>query len=252
MRKPSVFERARRATVSLALGNNKDGLKTIGSGFAVYGRIPGLIVTAKHVLVPGVHVLVMEPMTKHADGTLGPLRARSYAIEQISRVVHTTADLAILVTEGREFPEGRSLALMDDSGGVGVGHEVASCGWPYGEKINPQGQRALPTCTATTGIVGAILPHPRVNPEARSLYRVQMPLNPGNSGGPVFDPRTGRVVGVVSKGVVLRYPYKDENDQDAVVKVPSGLAYVVPIEALEECLDTYRQLRKGADNGQEG
>lgn len=246
-----MFERARRATVSFALENNKGGLKTIGSGFAVCGEIRGLIVTAKHVLVPGVRVLVMDPMTKHADGTLGPLTARGYSIEQISRVVHPTADLAILVIEGREFPAGRSLALMDDSGGVGVGHEVASCGWPYGEKINPREQRALPTCTATTGIVGAILPHPRVNPEARSLYRVQMPLNPGNSGGPVFDPRTGKVVGVVSQGVVLRYPYKDDNEQDAVVKVPSGLAYVVPIDALGECLTIYRQLSKGGDNEQE-
>ena len=61
-----------------------------------------------------------------------------------------------------------------------------------------------------------ISPHPEMSPAGRNLYYIQMPVDPGNSGGGVFSPQTGELIGVVSAKLVLG-------------GMDTGLSVVVPL-----------------------
>jgi S1-C subfamily serine protease len=52
---------------------------------------------------------------------------------------------------------------------------------------------------------------------------MQLPVNPGNSGGPVFDPDTGEVYGIVSR----RFEPKG---------IPAGLCVVEPVVRVMEAI----------------
>ncbi len=50
---------------------------------------------------------------------------------------------------------------------------------------------------------------------------LQLPVNPGNSGGAVFDPRTGAVIGIISEGLEVN-------------NIPTGLCIAEPVYPLME------------------
>lgn len=139
----------------------------VGTAFAVG---PGEALTARH-LVLGAD-----------DVTLVDTNGRGW----VARVLGTDArtDLALLIVEGASLPPVR----FAEAAGPRVGDPVAAIGNPFGLGHS-----------LTTGVVahlgGRLAPGadgPRVD-----FVQLSIPLNPGNSGGPVFD-RNGRVIGVLA------------------------------------------------------
>jgi S1-C subfamily serine protease len=142
---------------------HEDGL---GSGFFVDES--GIALTNRHVVGErdSVKVVLIDGRKKRA-----PVIARAEEL-----------DLALIKVPIRDAPP-LQLAGFDD---VRIGSWVACIGHGYGG-----------IWTYTTGMISNIYPVEGQRP----VFQTQIPVNPGASGGPVFD-RQGRVVGIMTAGSV--------------------------------------------------
>jgi serine protease Do len=137
-----------------------------GSGFIISSD--GLILTNAHVVREAKEVTV-----KLSD-------RREFAAKVLGS--DTTTDIAVLRIEARDLP----VVRLGDSRKLEVGDPVMAIGSPYGFEQ-----------TATSGIVsakGRSLPNDAVVP----FIQTDAAVNPGNSGGPLFD-GSGAVIGVNSQ-----------------------------------------------------
>ncbi len=150
-------------SVVVIRGTGRDGRQDgLGSGFIIDKS--GLIVTNLHVIGEG-RAFVVET----SDGRkLTPI-----AVHAAERDV----DLAIVRVEAQDLP-----ALpLGDSDTVELGQEVVALG-------NPQGLEH-------SVVKGVISGNRQI--DGLPLIQLAIPIEPGNSGGPVLD-RMGRVLGVVT------------------------------------------------------
>jgi len=79
-----------------------------------------------------------------------------------------------------------------------------------------------------TGMVSNIYPVGTAGKD-KPIFQTQIPLNPGNSGGPIFD-KLGRVVGVVTSGI------KASNSINFAIRVDTALERFPRLVKLCDCL----------------
>ncbi|MCP5277846.1 MAG: trypsin-like peptidase domain-containing protein [Thiobacillus sp.] len=135
----------------------------LGSGFVVSPN--GVILTNGHV-VAGAEKLAVRFADKRE------LPARIVGVDPLT-------DVAVLKVEARNLP----VVTLGDSSKLEVGQWVLAIGAPLGLER-----------TATQGIISALgrtLPNDSYVP----FIQTDVPINQGNSGGPLFD-LAGRVVGI--------------------------------------------------------
>lgn len=164
-----------------------------GSGFVVHRD--GLIVTARHVTLRASRIVVDLPR-------LGPYDAELVGEDHVTdlavlRLLNPPAQLPVL-------PLGRSQDLR-------AGDWIVAVGTPFGF-----------TQTVTAGVVSFVGRHLQRDDVRVSSDFLQFsaPVNPGNSGGPVFD-LDGRVVGVTTQAA------------DAA----QGISFAIPSRTLKWVLD---------------
>jgi hypothetical protein len=169
---------ARRAKASTALVEVKP---SYGSGFCVHSS--GLFVTNEHVVrqAAGDVTLVL-------DGGLKTQRVVKAKVLRRDRAL----DLALLKVDGDEKIEALELGSDKDLNEL---TELIACGFPFGAALARPGE--YPAISINVGSVTSLR-----RDKAGDLHRIQLDaaVNPGNSGGPVFD-RSGKVVGVVVSGI---------------------------------------------------
>lgn len=187
-----VYERIAPSVVSVELEVPE---RRVGSGFAVS---PTRIVTARHLVVDAHAVTI-----RGADG-----------VEATARVVGTDArtDLALIEAEGVQLRP----AALGPSASLRVGDTVIVVGNPYGLGHS-----------LAVGVVGNLERRLAGDAPGRpgvGFLQLTLPLNPGNSGGPVFDAE-GRVVAVLS----------------GMHAQGQAIAFAVPSEALEQALPALEQ-----------
>ena len=196
-----------------------------GSGFVVGGNY---IVTNAHVLAPKLDT---DRRETHAvfipkGGTQAEVRNAEVLKQDEAH------DLCLLRVGGTALP---SLAL-GNSGEVREGETVAFTGFPI---LN-----ALGLFAAThQGIVSAIAPvvipvgsgrdlNPQVLKrlgEPFEIFQLDATAYPGNSGSPLFDPESGRVVGVINSVFVKR-------TKEVALTDPSGITYAIPVDHVRALL----------------
>lgn len=137
-----------------------------GSGFFVSSD--GAILTNAHVVGDRKKVGVVLRDGRKATGKVVALADEKYDLALVRVPLDNTKRL--------------KLAGMDQ---VRVGNWVASVGHGHGG-----------IWTYTTGMISNIYPKGKERP----VFQTQIPLNPGNSGGPIVD-ANGRAIGVVTAGV---------------------------------------------------
>jgi serine protease Do len=144
--------------------------KFSGTGFAL--TADGYIVTSAHV--------IQGPDSQKADSVLieGRDHQRYHAETVYSDVKH---DLAILRIKDRKFNGFGRLPYTFKGGQADLGERVYTLGYPREDVV--YGEGAL---SARSGFGGDT-----------AFYQVSIPLNPGNSGGPLLDGQ-GNLIGVVS------------------------------------------------------
>ena len=134
-------------------------------------------------------------------------------------------DIAVLKIDKRKLPALR----LGDSKRVTEGQPIAFTGFPIGAVLG------LHPVTHT-GIVSAITPIVIPAPTAGQLNlklirRMRSPYDvfqldatayPGNSGSPVYNPDTGKVLGIINKVFV-------QGTKETILQNPSGITYAIPI-----------------------
>jgi S1-C subfamily serine protease len=96
----------------------------------------------------------------------------------------STIDLALLRLNGKVTSKIDTFALFRDSEPV-LGEPVVAFGFPLTGLLSTSGNLTTGIISATTGL--------RDNPEN---FQISAPVQPGNSGGPLFD-QYGHVIGIV-------------------------------------------------------
>ena len=200
-----------------------------GTGFAVGDG--SLVATNFHVL----------PDNAGAEG--GPqivvLTSRTESVGQLrhARVVATdrVRDLALLQIEGAPLPP----LVLAEPGEAREGQAIALMGYPIAGAL---GFAPVTHHGVIASITVAALPAPsarQLDPRAVSklregnfeVFQLDATAYPGNSGGPLFDAETGRVLGIVNMVLV-------KAGRESALSSPTGISYAVPIENLRELMRT--------------
>lgn len=135
-----------------------------GTGFAISGN--GYIATNYHVV-------------RGADSIYVQNGKGSYKVQSI--YTDPVNDIAILKINDKTFDNLPSLPYSIKRGGANVGEAVFTMGFPKDDIVLGDGY-----VSSRTGINGDTL-----------AYQVAIPVNPGNSGGPLLD-NSGNIVGIIN------------------------------------------------------
>jgi S1-C subfamily serine protease len=229
---PEVVAAARPAVVAVglysALASPRFNFR--GTGFAVGdGR---MLVTNAHVVPEesaDLRQLTLQIAGNRAPGQEAAIETRSLTVLQIDRM----HDLALLRISGEPLPT----LTLEPGDGAREGQSVAFIGFPIGGLLgfSPVTHRA--TISSITPIA---LPPPTARQlDAAAVARLRSPpfdifqldgtAYPGNSGGPLFDVDTGRVLGVINMVFV-------KSSREALLTNPSGISYAIPVRFVRELL----------------
>ncbi|RMG29233.1 MAG: serine protease, partial [Gammaproteobacteria bacterium] len=197
-----------------------------GTGFVVGDGT--LVVTNAHVVDREAHFDENERLMVfvHREG-----RDRGIPVQVLRR--DERHDLAVLRLHGGRLP---ALALAGPGRRVREGDEVLFTGYPIGTVLGlyPVTHR---------GMVSAIVPIAIPAGRSRELtperihglrhpfpvYQLDATAYPGNSGSPVYDPHSGRVLGIINMVFVKK---RREN----ALREPSGISYAIPVAHLRRLL----------------
>lgn len=135
---------------------------------------------------------------------------------------------------------GPAIAL-GDSARVREGDDLAFTGFPIGGLLgfSPVTHRAT-----VSSITAAALPSPsaqRLNERAIrglrggtfDIFQLDATAYPGNSGGPLFHPETGELMGVMNMVLI-------KGTRESALSHPSGISYAIPSRYVKELLDKHR------------
>jgi S1-C subfamily serine protease len=204
-----------------------------GTGFIVSDGKP----FGSNFLITNAHVL-MQTTEEEADTSLvvqlnigkNEWQMRSASVLDIDKV----HDLALLRFEGLAVPA----LKVADSAKVVEGQPIAFMGFPIGGALgfSPVTHRGF-----ISSITAAALPTPtaqQLNSKViRSLraggtfdiFQLDGTAYPGNSGGPLFDPETGEVLGVLNMVFI-------KGTRESALTHPSGISYAIPSEYVRQLL----------------
>lgn len=195
--------------------------RILGTGFIIdNGK---LVATNAHVIPTSLSQQEKEKLVVFVgQGT--KVEMRNASIEAIDNV----HDLALIRISGSPLTP-----LSLSSQHVQEGQLVAFTGFPIGAVLglHPVTHR---------GIVSSITPIATPAQSAKSLsikqlkalknlynvYQLDATAYPGNSGSPVYDPKTGKVIAVINKVLV-------KSTKESLLSDPSAITYAIPIKYLK-------------------
>lgn len=142
-------------------------------------------------------------------------------------------DLAHLRLSGAPLP-----ALeLGDSDAAQEGQELALTGYPLAMALGLHAATHRATLAAITPIVRPSMGAQNLDPRQIAALR-RAPFNifqldgtayPGNSGSPVYDPASGKVLGVINAVFV-------KGLKETAITAPSGITYAIPVNYVRELL----------------
>lgn len=142
---------------------------TTGAGSGVILSEDGYIVTCTHVVAGATNInIVLSDGTKHKAEVIG---------------VDSRSDIAVLKID----KTGLTPAIIGDSDKLVVGEDAIVIGNPLGELGG----------TVTTGIVSALQREVQVENQTMTLIQTNAAVNPGNSGGGMFNAE-GELIGIIN------------------------------------------------------
>lgn len=165
------------------------GAEWSGTGFALKGKY---VITNHHV-VDGAKILQVR-------GVRGDFTKMYNAVVVATDAVH---DMAIIRIEDSKFTGFGEIPYAIKSGLSEVGEDVFVLGYPLLSSMGDEIKLTTGVISSRSGIQGDV-----------TVYQMSAPVQPGNSGGPLFD-SNGDVVGIVNAkhrqadnaGYAIKSPY---------------------------------------------
>ncbi|TPQ29627.1 S1 family peptidase [Methylomonas sp. HW2-6] len=225
---PDILNRVKPGIVAIGTympSRNPRGV-LLGTGFAV--------ADGKKVIT-NAHVTAKKLDAGHLERFAVFYREEQKEQMQIAdlRATDEDHDLALLTVEGRALP-----ALeIGDSQRVREGEQYAFTGYPIGMVLGlyPVTHRSIIAAISPNAIPAVASNQLNVN----MLKRLQTPFDifqldatayPGNSGSPLYDLKSGKVVGIINKVFV-------QGSKENAISNPSGITYAIPSEHIKTLLE---------------
>ena len=157
--------------------NNNTEWRGNGSGFFL--STSGYIVTNNHVIDGASKIEVEFKYKNEIEG----FNAKVIKVDK-------TNDLAIIKIDDPEFSHISTIPYNFKTRSVDMGTEIFALGYPMALSIMGKDIKFTDgKISSKTGLNGDI-----------TTYQIQVPIQPGNSGGPLFDFK-GNLIGITSSGV---------------------------------------------------
>ncbi len=227
---PDVIARVKPSVVIVGSFRSTDSprFRLRGTGFVVGDG--NLAATNAHVLPEPSEDMTNASMAVQVRGADGEFQMRQASVVEVDKL----HDMALLRFEGAAAP---ALPIRD-SDTVREGQSVAFMGFPIGGAL---GFSSVTHRGMISSITQAVSPAPtsRLLTESTirgaragtfSIFQLDATAYPGNSGGPLFDPDKGDVLGVVNM-VFLK------GTREAALSQPSGISYAIPSKFLSQLLE---------------
>ena len=181
-------------------------------------------------------------------------------------------DLAVVQIEGA--PDDLTVAQIGDSDQVVTGQDVMAIGNPLGlsstvttgivsainrpvvteQKDQPdQSQGGSPGGSSTPGLGGVLQPSQSSTKTCTNAIQIDAAVNPGNSGGPLFD-ETGKLIGITSSIATLGSSSSGSSASGSIgigFAIPGNLAVKVADQLIKTGTATHAFLGVALDNGSE-
>lgn len=183
--------------------SSDEKLKSSGSGFLLTST--GLVVTNYHVVEDANIIEVVFP-------------EKNIIKTATVKIKDTKNDIAILEIKDFSFSELSSQPIpfsFADVSSVKVGQEVFTLGFPLGDIMGTKPRLSTGRITSQFGIQD----DPR-------LFQISNPLQPGNSGGPLFNTK-GEIVGIVISSLNAKYFYENMGI------IPQNVNFAVKVNYLQ-------------------
>jgi serine protease Do len=194
--------------------------------------------TLSNLVITNAHVLGLQATEAAADDDPPALVVQiriaenAWEIRKASLLaVDTLHDLALLRMEGKSAPA----LQMGDSASVREGNSIAFTGFPLGGALgfSPVTHRGI-----VSSITAAALPAPSAQQLSGTavrglrvgsfdVFQIDGTAYPGNSGGPMFDPQTGEVLGILNMVFV-------KGTRESALTHPSGISYAIPARYIQQ------------------
>jgi len=254
----NIFSKVKAVTVAVVLLNEEDNKHPFiiaGTGFCIHNE--GIIVTCRHVisaftdekefdkLIEITNSSEQENVARELRGLVPhviffdssrPGQLIAYPVRVSMSVCQTNYDLGMMkLHKHKAFPKGYPTLEIENYEKITEGAEIALCGFPLGNYL--QEQIGTITSSFTRGILSSIIPAPNAPIEHLKGFQLNITATHGNSGGPVYTLDSGKVFGILQKGVV-------GNDGSIL----QGIAKAEPIYALTENDSIERLLKATPEN----
>ena len=215
-------------------------IKRVGAkNLPVTFRGTGFVVGNGEYLITNVHV-IPEKIDTAKDETLAVFsgrgkQAKSHEVSVVATdPIH---DLALLRLKVGRLP---ALSVADDNF-LREGSDVAFTGFPLGMVLGLYPVTNKTIVSAITPFVMPALSSTVLTPvqikrlkQPFEVYQLDAIAYPGNSGSPVFDNQSGRVIGVVNSVFV-------KESKESLLDKPSAITYAIPVKYVRELLQQVGQ-----------
>jgi serine protease Do len=198
----------------------------LGTGFAVANG--SLIVTNAHVIQKNLDKEHLEQFAIYyrKDSNEEMLLAELKALDE-------EHDLALL-----SLPHGQLPVLeFGDSNRVREGESYAFTGYPIGQILGlfPVTHRSIVSAISPNAIPAKLTGQLNLNMVKKlqapyDVFQLDATAYPGNSGSPLYEENTGKVVGIVNKVFV-------QGTKENALSNPSGISYAIPSEYIKRLIE---------------
>lgn len=211
----------------------KQSVVAIGTYIAVRAtqqqpRGTGFVVAPNHV-VTNAHVVPanLDEDRRETIAVYRPAADRRTEMRPAKLVARDAEhDLALLRFEGGALPA----VALGRSADIREGQWAAFTGYPLINALGLYSATHRATVAAIAPVASPVGSGRELTPEM--IKRLSAPFDilqldavayPGNSGSPLYDVETGRVIGVINSVYVKR-------TRESAIKEPSGISYAIPVD----------------------
>lgn len=230
---PELIQAAKPSVLLIGTFGETDSPRFLFRGTGFVAGPGNLAITNAHVLPEASDIGLPRRLVVQVPGNDGKWVLREVAIIELDR----DRDLALLKVAGDALP---ALPLAAD-GEAKEGSAIALMGFPIGGALGY-------SLVTHRGIVSSIAPIALPQAGAQSLnersvrrlregtfniLQLDATAYPGNSGGPVLDIDSGRVLGVVNMVLI-------KGTRETALTHPSGISYAIPVASVRRLLQMNR------------